>query len=91
MSGNRTWVNCLEGSYAHHYTNIALSYVVCFRFKNIFLAKSPNVDDPVQPKDDSKDEANVGTIVGIVIGVLLLLVAVTICVVFMYKQKSVNI
>ena len=24
MSGNRTRVNCLEGSYAHHYTNIAL-------------------------------------------------------------------
>ena len=23
MSGNRTRVNCLEGSYAHHYTNIA--------------------------------------------------------------------
>ena len=23
MSGNRTRVNCLEGSYANHYTNIA--------------------------------------------------------------------
>ena len=23
MSGNRTRVTCLEGSYAHHYTNIA--------------------------------------------------------------------
>ena len=56
-------------------------------FENIFYFKSHYVDDPVQPKDDGKDEANVGTIVGIVIGVLLLLVAVTICVVFMYKQK----
>ncbi len=23
MAGNRTQVNCLEGSYAHHYTTIA--------------------------------------------------------------------
>ena len=23
MAGNRTRVNCLEGSYAHHYTTIA--------------------------------------------------------------------
>ena len=31
MSGNRTRVNCLEGSYAHHYTNIAhLIYDVSF-------------------------------------------------------------
>ena len=44
----------------------------------------------MQPQVDDKDEANVGTIVGIVIGVLLLLIAVTICVVFMYKQKYVH-
>ncbi|GLD54984.1 uncharacterized protein AKAME5_000753700 [Lates japonicus] len=24
MAGNRTRVNCLEGSYAHHYTTIAV-------------------------------------------------------------------
>ena len=26
MAGNRTRVNCLEGSYAHHYTTIALDH-----------------------------------------------------------------
>ena len=29
LAGDRTWVNCLEGSYAHHYTtNSAHVYVV---------------------------------------------------------------
>ena len=46
MAGNRTRVNCLEGSYAHHYTTIAtclwtpyyynlLKTVVSFVFWNI--------------------------------------------------------
>ena len=33
MAGNRTRVNCLEGSYAHHYTTIAAE-------GEIFTAKS---------------------------------------------------
>ena len=28
MAGNRTRVNCLEGSYAHHYTTIAWHCIV---------------------------------------------------------------
>ena len=40
MSGNRTRVNCLEGSYAHHYTNIAC----CGRsVYNTFLKSMINV------------------------------------------------
>ena len=30
MAGNRTRVNCLEGSYAHHYTTIAGYVVLCW-------------------------------------------------------------
>ena len=30
MAGNRTRVNCLEGSYAHHYTTIAGYIVPCW-------------------------------------------------------------
>ena len=29
MAGNRTRVNCLEGSYAHHYTTIAWKQLEC--------------------------------------------------------------
>ena len=36
-AGNRTRVNCLEGSYAHHYTNIALLYIGVVTLTLIFL------------------------------------------------------
>ena len=36
MAGNRTRVNCLEGSYAHHYTNIACRKF-CVNFIDIII------------------------------------------------------
>ena len=50
MSGNRTRVNCLEGSYAHHYTNIAwiagkCVYIYLYRVKrkNVHLLSEPHI------------------------------------------------
>ena len=39
MAGNRTRVNCLEGSYAHHYTTIAHIFVSMIE---IFYSAIPN-------------------------------------------------
>jgi hypothetical protein len=49
MAGNRTRVNCLEGSYAHHYTTIALverEENLKIDCKNIAIknSDSPNLD-----------------------------------------------
>ena len=55
MAGNRTRVNCLEGSYAHHYTTIARfrSYHdnICKKARNILHNKfilSRKIQDHIQ-------------------------------------------
>ena len=53
MSGNRTRVNCLEGSYAHHYTNIAWLLHVQYISNSILEAIAKKFTSPLFTDVDS--------------------------------------
>ena len=44
LAGNRTRVNCLEGSYAHHYTTNALIVNLWVNLCNYYMVQKPASD-----------------------------------------------
>ena len=42
MAGNRTRINCLEGSYADHYTTIAWWFIMCLYINLLNVHKVKN-------------------------------------------------